>query len=71
MGQSRKGFITVTIVSALLDLYTNTTLFAFSLGELLTGLHPRQQLDVAAEYVSHPNSDNAGVLDVLVHSLSS
>lgn len=71
MGQPRKGFITVTFVSAILDLYTNTTLFAFSVGELLTGLHPRQQLDVAAEYVSHPSTDTAGVLDVLVHSLSS
>lgn len=71
MGQPRKGFPAVTIISALLDLYTNTTLFAFSIGELLTGLHPRQQLDVAAEYVSHPNAESAGVLDTIVHSLSS
>lgn len=61
----------MTIIAAILDLYTNTILFGFSIGELLTGMHPAQQLDVAANYVSHPNAENAGVSDVLLHSLSS
>lgn len=61
----------MTIVAAILDLYTNTILFGFSIGELLTGLYPAQQLDAAAEYVGHPSPENAGVADVLLFTLSS
>lgn len=53
----------------ILSLYTHIVLFAFEVGEAVTGLYPREQKDLLAEAVGLGPS--AGVADILVALLSS